>query len=60
MKPLTRTDQAVRLVLDQGMSRNAAAKAVQVDPAAVSRALKRLTVEVVCPHCGHIRRELAK
>lgn len=50
--------QAAALVVYQKMSRNAAAAKVGVDPAAVSRLLKKYTVTTTCPCCGHARKEI--
>ena len=48
----SKTQQAVQLVLAGGLTQNQAAKQAGVDPAAVSRALKKHTTVKVCPCCG--------
>jgi len=51
MDPEGKTAQAVRLVLCDGLSDNAAARAVGISPSAVTRARARLVPRERCPHC---------
>ena len=53
-----RAAQAAALVVDAGVSRQAAAKAVGVDPAAVTRLLNKVTETTICPCCGHVKKEI--
>lgn len=52
---MNKTQQAVKLVLEDGLSQGAAAKAAGVDRAAVSRALSKVANgrTYQCPCCGH-------
>ena len=52
MSPESRTARAVRLVLIDGLSDNAAAREIGVNPSAVTRARNRLLRRVPCPHCA--------
>ena len=52
MSPESRTARAVRLVLVDGLSDNAAAREIGVHPSAVTRARNRLLGRVPCPHCA--------
>jgi hypothetical protein len=45
------TARAARMVLVDSVSRNEAARQAGVDPAAVTRAVKRLMPTEPCPHC---------
>lgn len=51
MDPEGRTAQAARLVLVDGLTRNAAAKRIGIDIKAVSRGCERLMPRERCPHC---------
>lgn len=51
LDPQGRTAQAARLVLVDGLTRNAAAKQVGIDIKAVSRGCERLMPRERCPHC---------
>lgn len=53
----SRTMQAVDLVLNEGLSVYAAAKAVNVHQSAVHRALARRNDKQICPCCGQVLRE---
>lgn len=53
-RPDSATVQAARLVLVDGLSRNAAAKAQGIDIKAVSRAVERLRPRERCPHCHQL------
>lgn len=55
-QPLSKTMQAVSLVLDEGMSVYAAAKQVGVHESAVHRAIKRRQNKDICPHCNQVIR----
>lgn len=55
-----RAAQAADLVINHGMSRRAAAKQCDVDPAAVTRLVNKYTVTTVCPCCGHEKKEIVK
>lgn len=55
---MSRTEQAVRLVIEKGLSQYAAAKEVGIDKAAVCRALGKLTEVKTCPCCGHTKKEI--
>lgn len=52
MSPESRTARAVRLVLVDRLSDNAAAREIGVNPSAVTRAKNRLLRRVPCPHCS--------
>ena len=56
MKPDSKAGQAARLVLEKGLSRNAAARQLGICPSAVSRAVQIRTEQVTCPCCGHTKR----
>lgn len=51
LDPAGLATQAARLVLVDGLSRNAAARKVGCDPAAVTRAVQRIPHTPMCPHC---------
>ena len=53
----SRTMQAVDLVLDEGLTVYAAAKAVNVHQSAVHRALNRRGDKEICPCCKQVIRE---
>ena len=53
---LSKTMQAVALVLDEGLTVYAAAKQVGVHDSAVHRALKRREGKTVCPCCNQVIR----
>ncbi len=53
---LSKTMQAVALVLDEGLSVYAAAKQIDVNDSAVHRALKRRAGKPVCECCGQVIR----
>lgn len=53
----SRTMQAVDLVLDEGLTVYAAAKAVKVHQSAVHRALNRRGDKEICPCCKQVIRE---
>jgi hypothetical protein len=53
---LSKTMQAVALVLDEGLTVYAAAKQVGVNDSAVHRALKRREGKPICEHCGQVIR----
>ena len=53
----SRTMQAVDLVLDEGLTVYAAAKAVNVHQSAVHRALNRRGDKEICPCCAQVIRE---
>ena len=53
--PASRTSQAARLALVDGLAPHAAAKQIGVQPGNVYRAINRLTAAIeagVCPTCG--------
>ena len=52
MRPHTRTSQACRLVLVEGMSHREAARQVGVQASAVNRAVRLLQPRPRCPTCG--------
>lgn len=52
MPPDSATARAARLVLVDGLSRNASAKRLGIDIKAVSRAVERLAPPHRCPACG--------
>lgn len=54
MSPSGLATQAARHVLVDGMTRNAAAKAVGINIRAVSRAVGRIAPRKRCTHCGHL------
>lgn len=57
-KPIrSRTMRAVDLVLDEGMTVYAAAKACNVNQSAVHRAMARRNAKELCPCCGQVVRE---
>lgn len=56
-QPLSKTMQAVALVLDEGMTVYAAAKQVGVHESAVHRAIKRREGKDICPHCNQVIRD---
>ena len=60
MKPNSKAGQAAVLVLEKGMSRNAAARQLGICPSAVSRAVQIRTSLVTCPCCGHVKREVKR
>ena len=54
--PDSRTSQAARLALVDGLAPHAAAKQIGVQPGNVYRAIAKLTAAIeagVCPTCGH-------
>lgn len=54
--PLPKTRQALELIA-QGLTPNAAARQVGLDPAAVYRAQARARDRPICPCCGQVVRE---
>ena len=56
-QPLSKTMQALALVLDEGMTVYAAAKQVGVHESAVHRAIKRREGKDICPHCNQVIRD---
>ena len=54
---ISKTMQAVALVLDEGMTVYAAAKQVGVNDSAVHRALKRREGKPICECCGQVIRD---
>jgi hypothetical protein len=56
-QPLSKTMQALALVLDDGMTVYAAAKQVGVHESAVHRAIKRREGRDICPHCNQVIRD---
>ena len=55
--PKSKTQQAVDLVLRDGLNPNTAAKQLGIHPSAVYRALTRATNKPICPCCGQVVRE---
>lgn len=51
LAPEGRTAAAARLVLVDGMSRNAAARQIGIDIRAVSKGVDKLQPRPRCPHC---------
>lgn len=47
----TKTAQALRLALMDGISDNEAARRIGISPSAVTRARNRLQPRELCPHC---------
>lgn len=56
---VSKTMQALALVLDEGMTVYAAAKQVGVHESAVHRAIKRREGRDICPHCNQVIRDQA-
>lgn len=54
---VSKTMQALALVLDEGMTVYAASKQVGVNESAVHRALKRREGKDICPHCNQVIRD---
>lgn len=54
---VSKTMQALALVLDEGMTVYAAAKQVGVHESAVHRAIKRREGKEICPHCNQVIRD---
>ena len=54
---VSKTMQALALVLDEGMTVYAAAKQVGVHESAVHRAIKRREGKEICPHCNPVIRD---
>lgn len=54
---VSKTMQALALVLDEGMTVYAAAKQVGVHESAVHRAIKRREGKDICPHCNQVIRD---
>jgi DNA-binding transcriptional LysR family regulator len=48
----SKTAQAARLALLDGLSHNAAARQIGIDPSAVTRAVAKLQPRPCCPTCG--------
>lgn len=53
----SKTQQAVDLVLQEGLSPHAAAKRTGVHPSAVYRAMTRANEKPICPCCGQVVRD---
>lgn len=53
-----RAADAAALVIDDGLSRQAAARQIGVDPAAVTRLLNKFTKTTVCKCCGGESKEV--
>lgn len=56
-QPLSKTMQALAMVLDEGLTVYAAAKQVGVHESAVHRAIKRREGRDICPHCNQVIRD---
>lgn len=54
---VSKTMQALALVLDEGMTVYAASKQVGVNESAVHRALKRREGKDICPYCNQVIRD---
>lgn len=54
---VSKTMQALGLVLDEGLTVYAAAKQVGVHESAVHRAIKRREGRDICPHCNQVIRD---
>lgn len=52
------TGEALRLIRDKKLSQGEAARQAGVDPAAVSRAMAKITTTQVCPCCGQTIKEV--
>lgn len=52
------TGEALRLIRDKKLSQGEAARQAGVDPAAVSRAMAKITTKSVCPCCGQTIKEV--